>query len=377
MLSYISAKEAAEKWNISQEVQDMLSYISAKEAAEKWNISQRRVAILCSEARISGAMMVGNMWIIPANAEKPIDKRTVRYEKTHKVELKPFVKWVGGKGQLIEEIEKMLPSDGEKVLTKYAEPMVGGGALLFNVLSRYQFDELYISDINPELINAYIAIKQNVEALIKRLNEMQMTFLPLDENGRKYYYYNVRDKFNTVKLSDSTSTEKAAYFIFLNKTCFNGLYRVNRKGLFNVPMGSYKNPTICDADNLRNIHEALQNVTIVCGDYSQSQSFIDSETFVYLDPPYRPISETSAFTSYNSDAFDDNEQIRLAKFIDEINAAGAKIVLSNSDPKNVNEEDNFFDNLYKNYKINRVEASRAINSKGDKRGKINELLICN
>ncbi len=355
----------------------MLSYISAKEAAEKWNISQRRVAILCSEARISGAMMVGNMWIIPANAEKPIDKRTVRYEKTHKVELKPFVKWVGGKGQLIEEIEKMLPSDGEKVLTKYAEPMVGGGALLFNVLSRYQFDELYISDINPELINAYIAIKQNVEALIKRLNEMQMTFLPLDENGRKYYYYNVRDKFNTVKLSDSTSAEKAAYFIFLNKTCFNGLYRVNRKGLFNVPMGSYKNPTICDADNLRNIHEALQNVTIVCGDYSQSQSFIDSETFVYLDPPYRPISETSAFTSYNSDAFDDNEQIRLAKFIDEINAAGAKIVLSNSDPKNVNEEDNFFDNLYKNYKINRVEASRAINSKGDKRGKINELLICN
>ena len=355
----------------------MLSYISAKEAAEKWNISQRRVAILCSEERISGAMMVGNMWIIPANAEKPIDKRTVRYEKPHKVELKPFVKWVGGKGQLIEEIEKMLPSDGEKVLTKYAEPMVGGGALLFNVLSRYQFDELYISDINPELINAYIAIKQNVEALIKRLNEMQMTFLPLDENGRKYYYYNVRDKFNTVKLSDSTSAEKAAYFIFLNKTCFNGLYRVNRKGLFNVPMGSYKNPTICDADNLRNIHEALQNVTIVCGDYSQSQSFIDSETFVYLDPPYRPISETSAFTSYNSDAFDDNEQIRLAKFIDEINAAGAKIVLSNSDPKNVNEEDNFFDNLYKNYKINRVEASRAINSKGDKRGKINELLICN
>lgn len=355
----------------------MLSYISAKEVAVKWNISQRRVAILCSEARISGAMMVGNMWIIPANAEKPIDKRTVRYEKTHKVELKPFIKWVGGKGQLIEEIEKMLPSDGEKVLTKYAEPMVGGGALLFNVLSRYQFDELYISDINPELINAYIAIKQNVEALIKRLNEMQMTFLSLDENGRKYYYYNVRDKFNTVKLSDSTSAEKAAYFIFLNKTCFNGLYRVNRKGLFNVPMGSYKNPTICDADNLRNIHEALQNVTIVCGDYSQSQSFIDSETFVYLDPPYRPISETSAFTSYNSDAFDDNEQIRLAKFIDEINAAGAKIVLSNSDPKNVNEEDNFFDNLYKNYKINRVEASRAINSKGDKRGKINELLICN
>ena len=338
----------------------MLSYISAKEAAEKWNISQRRVAILCSEERISGAMMVGNMWIIPANAEKPIDKRTVRYEKTHKVELKPFVKWVDGKGQLIEEIEKMLPSDGEKVLTKYAEPMVGGGALLFNILSRYQFDELYISDINSELINAYIAIKQDVEALIERLNEMQMTFLPIDENGRKYYYYNVRYKFNTVKLSDSTSIEKAAYFIFLNKTCFNGLYRVNRKGLFNVPMGSYKNPTICDVENLRNIHEALQNVNIVCGDYSLSKSFIDKNTFVFLDPPYRPISETSAFTSYNSDAFDDDEQIRLAKFIDEINATGAKIVLSNSDPKNVNPEDNFFDDLYKKYKIEQISKNTRL-----------------
>lgn len=355
----------------------MLSYISAKEAAKKWNISQRRVAILCSEERISGAMMVGNMWIIPANAEKPIDKRTVRYEKTHNIELKPFVKWVGGKGQLIYEIEKMFPANGEKVLTKYAEPMVGGGALFFSVLSKYQFEKLYISDINSELINTYIAIKQDVETLIERLNEMQMTFLPLDENGRKYYYYNVRDKFNIVKLSDSTSTEKAAYFIFLNKTCFNGLYRVNRKGLFNVPMGAYKNPTICDVENLRNIHEALQNVTIVCGDYSLSKSFIDKNTFVYLDPPYRPISETSAFTSYNSNAFDDNEQIRLAKFIDEINTAGAKIVLSNSDPKNVNPEDNFFDDLYKSYRIHRVSATRMINSNAKKRGKINELLICN
>ena len=355
----------------------MLSYISAKEAAEKWNISQRRVAILCSEDRISGAMMVGNMWIIPANAEKPIDKRTVCYEKPYNVELKPFVKWVGGKGQLIEEIEKMLPSDGEKVLTKYAEPMVGGGALLFNVLSRYQFDELYISDINPELINAYMAIKRDVETLIKQLSEMQMAFLPLDENGRKYYYYNVRDRFNTVTLSNESSIEKAAYFIFLNKTCFNGLYRVNRKGLFNVPMGAYKNPTICDAKNLRNIHAALQNVTIVCGDYTLSKSFIDNKTFVYLDPPYRPISETSAFTSYSSDAFDDNQQIRLAKFIDEINEAGAKIVLSNSDPKNVNPNDNFFDDLYKSYQIHRVSATRMINSNADKRGKINELLICN
>ena len=354
----------------------MLSYISAKEAAEKWNISQRRVATLCSEERISGAMMVGNMWIIPVNAEKPIDKRTIRYEKTHKIELKPFVKWVGGKGQLIDEIEKLFLANG-KTATKYAEPMVGGGALFFSMLSKYQFEELYISDINAELINAYVAIKRDVETLIERLKEMQMTFLPLDENSRKFYYYNVRDKFNTVKLNDGTSTEKAALFIFLNKTCFNGLYRVNRKGLFNVPMGAFKNPTICDAENLRNIHNALQNVAIVCGDYTLSKSFIDNKTFVYIDPPYRPISETSAFTSYNSDAFDDNEQIRLAKFIDDINLAGAKIVLSNSDPKNVNPEDNFFDDLYKSYRIYRVSATRMINSNAEKRGKISELLICN
>ena len=260
----------------------MLSYISAKEAAEKWNISQRRVAILCSEKRIKGAMMVGNMWIIPSNAEKPVDKRTVRYEKSKTIILKPFVKWVGGKSQLIEQIEKMLPTDSEKVLTKYAEPMVGGGALFFSLLSKYDFEELYISDINAELINAYQAVKNDVDNLIAKLSEMQMLFLPMDENGRKYFYYNIREKFNSTILTAETATEKAAQFVFLNKTCFNGLYRVNRKGQFNVPMGAYKNPTICDEENLRNIHEALQNVTIVCGDYSLSKSFIDQNTFVII-----------------------------------------------------------------------------------------------
>lgn len=356
---------------------EMLSFISAKEAAEKWNISQRRVAILCAENRIDGAMMVGNMWIIPSTAEKPVDKRTIRYEKQNAVQLKPFVKWVGGKSQLVDELEKMLPTDGEKVLTKYVEPMVGGGALLFNILSKYDFQQVYISDINAELMNAYNAIKSNVDALIERLTEMQFLFLPMDENGRKYFYYSSRDKFNSLELNEKNSVEKAALFIFLNKTCFNGLYRVNKKGQFNVPMGAYKNPCICDEDNLRNVSKALQNVEIVCGDYTLSKSEIDSESFVYIDPPYRPISQTSGFTSYNTDVFDDNEQIRLAKFIDEINATGAKIVLSNSDPQNVNEEDTFFEELYKSYKIKKVEASRMINSKSDGRGKIKELLICN
>lgn len=354
----------------------MLSFMSAKEAAEKWNISQRRVSVLCSENRIDGAMMVGNMWIIPSTAKKPIDKRSVKNEQERIATLKPFVKWVGGKSQLIGELEKMLLND-ERVFTKYCEPMVGGGALFFYMLSKYDFDELYISDINPELINAYQVIKGDVESLIEKLQEMQMLFLPMDENGRKFYYYSIRDKFNTTAISDKTSTEKAAYFIFLNKTCFNGLYRVNRKGQFNVPMGAYKNPTICDEENLQNIHKALQKVTIVCGDYKCSKQFIDKNTFVYIDPPYRPLSVTSAFTSYNSEAFDDNEQIRLAGFIDEINESGAKIVLSNSDPKNVNPNDTFFDDLYKDYNIKRVSACRMINSKADNRGKINELLISN
>ena len=355
----------------------MLSFISAKEAAERWGISQRRVAILCSENRINGAMMVGNMWIIPNTAEKPIDKRTIRYEKETKTELKPFLKWVGGKGQLINELEKFLPVDGEKLLTKYAEPMVGGGALLFSILSKYDFEELYISDINAELINSYIVVRDNIDLLVEKLTEMQAVFLPMNENGRKYFYYNARDKFNALQLSQETAVDKATLFIFLNKTCFNGLYRVNKKGQFNVPMGAYKNPTICDESNLRNISNALQNVEIVCGDYTLSESFIDNNTFVYIDPPYRPISETSAFTSYNSDSFDDNEQIRLSQYIERIDKVGAKVVLSNSDPKNVNPDDMFFDDLYKSFKIHRVEATRAINSKAEKRGKISELLICN
>lgn len=323
----------------------MASFMSAK-VAEKWNSSQRRVSVLCSE----------NQNAVP---------------------LKPFVKWAGGKSQLVGELEKMLPAAGERHLTKYVEPMVGGGALLFTVLAKYDFEQVYISDINAGLVNAYRVIKNDVDLLVARLSEMQRRFLPMDESGRKECYYAARETFNSIALSEENAVEKAALFIFLNKTCFNGLYRVNRKGQFNVPMGAYKNPCICDEDNLRNVSKALQNVEIVCGDYSLSKRVIDENTFVYLDPPYRPISETSAFTSYNADAFDDNEQIRLARFIDEVNAAGAKVVLSNSDPQNVDEEDTFFEKLYKSYKIKKVNATRMINSRADSRGKIKELLICN
>ena len=353
----------------------MLQYMTAKEAAEKWNISQRRVSVLCSENRITDAAMLGKMWIIPIAAKKPADARMKNNQYDNKT-LHPFVKWAGGKSQSLDILSRYLPKNISEI-KKYAEPMVGGGALFFNILSRYNFEQLYISDINAELINSYKVIKDNVEDLIIKLNDMQKVFLSLAENGRKDFYYKIRNDFNNTELLEKTAVDKAAQFIFLNKTCFNGLYRVNRKGQFNVPMGAYKNPTICDEENLRNISKLLKNVVIVCGDYTLSKTFIDKETFVYLDPPYRPISETSGFTSYNSEIFNDNEQIRLSEFIKEIDKKGAKIILSNSDPKNVNAEDNFFDDLYKDYKINRVKATRMINSNAEKRGEINELLICN
>ena len=165
--------------------------------------------------------------------------------------------------------------------------------------------------------------------------------------------------------------------IFLNKTCFNGLYRVNKKGLFNVPIGSYKNPLICDEDNLRAVSEKLQNVIIVCGDYKKAEEFIDEKTFVYFDPPYRPLTDTASFTAYTENLFNDNEQIELANFVDAMHARGAKIVVSNSDPKNSNTEDDFFDEIYKSHKIKRVGATRMINCNGEARGKITELLISN
>ena len=238
---------------------------------------------------------------------------------------------------------------------------------------------VYISDINSDLINTYRTIRDNIDSLVSMLSVMQSEFVPMDTEHRKVYYLTKRERFNDLKIngSESVNIEKAALMIFLNKTCFNGLFRVNKKGLFNVPMGSYKNPAICDEMNLRAVSEKLQRVTIVCGDYRKSADFIDKNTFVYFDPPYRPITDTSSFTAYTDKIFNDKEQIELARYVGEMNQKGARIAVSNSDPKNVNSEDTFFDELYKAYQIKRVSATRMINSKADNRGKINELLICN
>ncbi len=356
-----------------------MDYISAKDAAHKWGITQRRVAVLCSENRINGASVVGNMWLIPKEAEKPIDGRSLRYMNSQNNRLKPFVKWAGGKGQLLSNIRKTYPVELGRSMNKYAEPFVGGGAVLFDILASYELDEVYISDINAELINTYCIIRDNVDGLISELAKMQSEYVPADTEVRKEYYYEKRERFNFLKMSgnDSNNVELASLFIFLNKTCCNGLYRVNRKGLYNVPMGAYKNPCICDEDNLWAISKALQNVTVVCGDYRESKKFIDANTFVYFDPPYRPLTETASFTSYTEGCFDDNAQVALAKYVEHLDALGAKVIVSNSDPKNVDSEDNFFDVLYSAHKIYRLQATRMINSNSAARGRINELLIVN
>lgn len=355
-----------------------MEFMSAREAADKWGISQRRVAVLCSEQRIEEATMVGNMWIIPVTAKKPIDARSTRYKKTGEKSVKPFLKWAGGKGQLLKEIESYYPfADG--CITKYAEPFVGGGAVLFDILSKYDLEEVYISDINAELINTYLIIRDDIDVLIKMLYAMQNDFIPLDTDNRKDYYIEKRERFNSLKVNgnENINIEKAALLVFLNKTCFNGLFRVNKKGLFNVPMGAYKNPMICDENNLRAVSEKLQRVTIVWGDYRESVDFIDENTFVYFDPPYRPITDTASFTAYTENLFNDEKQIELARFVNDMHRKGAKIVISNSDPKNFNTEDDFFDNIYSAHKIKRVEATRMINCNSEARGKIKELLISN
>ena len=293
--------------------------------------------------------------------------------------MKPFIKWAGGKTQLLTDIRVKYPKELGKTITKYCEPFIGGGAVLFDILSNYEIEEILINDINKELTNTYSQIKNNLEYLIVELSKLQVLFWALESTERKNFYNEKRERFNYLKVNgdEDINLEKATLFIFLNKTCFNGLFRVNKKGLFNVPMGSYKKPIICDKNNLTDIHKVLQKVEIKTGDYKETLDFIDEKTFLYLDPPYRPISETASFTSYAETNFDDNEQIALGQFVDKASAKGAKVVISNSDPKNNNKEDHFFDKLYSKYEISRVSAKRMINCNANSRGDVNELLISN
>lgn len=292
--------------------------------------------------------------------------------------MKPFLKWAGGKKQLLKEIERFYPFGIDSTIDTYIEPFVGGGAVLFDILNKFNVNTIVINDKNFNVINTYLVIRDYVDDLIDCLSELQNKFI--SAKIQKDFYTKCRDKFNennTKSLIPVVDIEQAALMVFLNKTCFNGLYRVNQKGEFNVPMGTYKTIRIFDVKNLKAISRKLQFSVILSDDYSKTLQFAGSNSFMYLDPPYKPITKTSSFTAYTEDSFTDKQQIELAKFVDEVNAKGAKFLLSNSDLKNTDPNNDFFDELYSSYYIERVDAKRSINSKGSSRGKIKELLISN
>lgn len=293
--------------------------------------------------------------------------------------IKPFVKWAGGKGSLIPQLKNFYPFELEnETITKYVEPFVGGGAVLINILQKYDVKEAYAFDINIDLINCYNVIKENVDGLIKELEIKEKEFITLENEGRQAYFYNVRKEYNSYKIeSNELNVKRAGEFIFLNRTCFNGLYRVNKNGEFNVPCGKYKKPTICDSSNLRNLSYLIKNVVFQYGDYKKSEKYVDSNTFVYFDPPYRPLSVTSGFTSYTKEDFNDENQKELAMYFKKLDGKNAKLMLSNSNPKNTNKDDNFFEDIYKGFNISEISAKRMINCNSKGRGEISELLITN
>ena len=293
------------------------------------------------------------------------------------VNVKPFIKWVGGKSQLIEQLDAQLPADFDSLEdVTYIEPFVGGGAMLFYMLQHYpNINHAIINDINPDLTTCYRTVRDNPKELIASLQDIENTYLSLNtEEARKEFFMVVRNRYNEKNLDPIENTTK---FFFLNKTCFNGLYRVNKKDLFNVPFGRYSNPTICNPETILKDSELLQRVEILNGDFEETFKYAQGNTLFYFDPPYRPLSDTSSFNNYAKEAFNDDAQIRLKKYCDRINDAGFKFMLSNSDCKSVNGEDNFFDVLYAAYQIERVLASRSINSNPNKRGKLTEILVRN
>ncbi len=275
---------------------------------------------------------------------------------------KPFLKWAGGKTQLIFDIDKALPTDIIQTDFTYIEPFVGSGAVLFWMLNNFpNLKRAVINDINEDLINTYRTIASNPNELISILEVLQNEFHSLEgnEENKKLYYYHKRELYNSRKEEQSG---QAALFIFLNRTCFNGLYRVNRKNEYYVPMGGYKRPTICDEDNILVVSKALQKVEILCGDFEQTLEYTNNNSLFYFDPPYKPLSETSSFNSYAKDEFNDSEQIRLRDFCNRLDALNHTWILSNSGVKGKDLNDNFLDDLYSDFCIQRVDARRSINA---------------
>ena len=270
---------------------------------------------------------------------------------------KPFLKWVGGKRQLINELLKGMP---EKIHS-YHEPFLGGGALFFELAGQKRFKKAYLSDLNPELINAYVIVQTQVEDLIKSLKK--------HEHSKEYYY-----RLRSVDPKTLDDVARASRLIYLNKTCYNGLYRVNSKGQFNVPFWSYKNPKICDEENLRLCAEALKNVSIRRQSFDAVLRSAKRKDFIYFDPPYHPVSKTANFSSYEKSGFGEVEQRQLKDAFVELDRKGCFVMLSNS-------YSDFTLELFKHYRmkkqLQKVHATRAVNSKSSARGAVREIIVRN
>lgn len=324
--------------------------MTIKEASEKWQLSIRRIQTLCNEKKIYGIKKFGNMWAIPTKAECPKDNRvkTGKYINWRQVNINaydgksaaPVLKWAGGKTQMLKDIIPRIP---EKY-GKYIEPFIGGGALFFNLAKPNSI----IADSNPELINLYKQLAINSDQIIKVLEAYENT---------EEMYYEVRSK----DWLECDPIEAAARMIYLNKTCFNGLYRLNKKGKFNTPFGKYKNPTICNPDKLRAAAKVLKNTTIICGDYLKVlETYVTEGDFIFLDPPYMPISEYSDFKRYTKEQFYEQDQINLAQQVHKLYEKGCYVLLTNSNHPLIHE-------LYKDFKIDIIKTKRSINRKGNGR----------
>jgi DNA adenine methylase len=301
------------------------------------------------------------------------------------VTARPFLKWAGGKSQLLSQFERYYPPELRcGAIRRYVEPFVGGGAVFLDVVQRYDVRQATLIDVNLELILAYRVVRRAPGQLIDRLRAIHDHYYALSEGEREPYYYAMRDAYNALRhgvdpdrFSDAW-VARTAHLIFLNKTCYNGLYRVNSKGAFNVPCGRYVRPAILDEENLLALSTLLQRTELIAGEFGRAEAFVDDDTFVYFDPPYRPLSPTAHFTSYARRRFDDEDQVALGHFYAHLDrTCRAKLMLSNSDPVNVDPGDDFFQRLYGAFHIHRVRANRTINARANKRGKVSELLITN
>lgn len=296
---------------------------------------------------------------------------------------KPIFKWAGGKGKLLLEITRRLPDAlRQGRITAYVEPFIGGGALFFHLAEQHDFERLLIGDLNEDLFLAYNVVREDVDTLLAHLAALQAHYNALPAEGQAAFYYETRTAFNAARAGwcyqcyAATWVQRAAQFFVLNRLCFNGLYRVNSRAEFNVPFGKYAAVNFGSAEALRAAARVLQRTVVQCGDFATAAAFADDRTLVYLDPPYRPITPTSSFTTYARQAFGDAEQVRLATFFRQLTQQGSAVMLSNSDPLTATGDD-FFEQLYAGFTISRLQAARAINANGAGRGAVSELLITN